>query len=393
MDIKDFCDKYYTNRENTACVKWDGQMDRFGEEGLLAMWVADMDFKVPECVIDALQRRVEHGVFGYSLLPNGYFESIIDWEYRHHGYKPKKEYLRLSPGVVPALNWCVQIFTKPKDAIIIMTPIYPPFHNCIKDNGRTLINSELKYDKGVFSIDFEDFEKKIKNHSVKMCIISSPHNPGSRVYREAEIKSILEICDKYGVLLISDEIHKDMVFGDFKHIPTATIENGRYSNNIITATSVSKTFNLAAGWVSTIIIENEEYRKLWDAHMKLTCPLNGNMFGAIAAMAALNGGEEWYDGVKRVIYHNYQLLVDGLKKYDDIYICPLEGTYLAFVDFRGRIEKDKLQDFIQKKCKIAVNYGNWFGEGWGGFARINLATHPDNILETVRRIVENLDSI
>lgn len=390
MEVKDFCSKYYVDRMGTASLKWDALDVRFGDPELISMWVADMEFKTPECVVDALHKRVDHGVFGYSIIPESYFEAVIDWECDHHGYKLERDWIRVSPGVVAALYWTVNMYTKENDSVIILTPVYYPFHNCIKDSNRNLVTCDLKYDKGVYTIDFEAFEKQIVENKVKMYIMCSPHNPAGRVWTEEELERMLEICYRHDVLVISDEIHQDLVFGDCKHIPAATVAGGKYADNMITAFASSKVFNLATCLTSTVVIKNEELRKIWDTFTKVFHNVEVNVFGIAAVEAALRGGNEWYQDLKKVIYQNYQTVVEEMKEFPDVYIAPLEGTYLLFMDLRNYVGLDDTKDFVQNKCRLAVDYGEWFGENWKGFIRLNLGTTPEIVMNAITNIKSEL---
>jgi len=392
MNVKEFCEKYYVDRMGTDSLKWDALDVRFGNPDLISMWVADMEFRTPECVTDALQKRVEHGVFGYSFVPESYYEAVIDWEYSHHGYQMEKQWMRISPGVVAALYWSVNMYTREDDAVIIMTPVYYPFHNCVKDSGRKLITCDMNYDQGVYTVDFETFEKKIVDHDVKMYILCSPHNPAGRVWKEDELERMLEICARHNVLVIADEIHQDLVFTG-KQIPAATIAGGKYANHMITTFASSKTFNLATCLTSTVVIENEELRKTWDKFTNVYHNVEVNIFGITAVEAALRGGEAWYQGLRQVIWQNYQTLVAQMKEFPEAYISPLEGTYLVFMDLRNYIPLDQTREFIQNQCNLAVDYGEWFGENWKGFIRLNMGTSPETVMKAIENIKTNLRNI
>jgi len=392
MNVKEFCEKYYVDRMGTDSLKWDALDVRFGNPDLISMWVADMEFRTPECVTDALQKRVEHGVFGYSFVPESYYEAVIDWEYSHHGYQMEKQWMRISPGVVAALYWSVNMYTREDDAVIIMTPVYYPFHNCVRDSGRKLITCDMNYDQGVYTVDFEAFEKKIIDHDVKMYILCSPHNPAGRVWKEDELERMLEICARHNVLVIADEIHQDLVFTG-KQIPAATIAGGKYANHMITMFASSKTFNLATCLTSTVVIENEELRKTWDKFTNVYHNVEVNIFGITAVEAALRGGEAWYQGLRQVIWQNYQTLVAQMKEFPEAYISPLEGTYLVFMDLRNYIPLDQTREFIQNQCNLAVDYGEWFGENWKGFIRLNMGTSPETVMKAIENIKTNLRNI
>ena len=281
----------YVDRRNTNCNKWDGQQKMFGEEGLHAMWVADMDFRVPKCVINALREYVESGVYGYYKIPDAYYQAFIDWEREHHGYEVKKEWVRFSPGVVAGFHWLLQILTEENDAVIVNTPVYYPFLDAVKNNHRTLICSDLKNENGEYTIDFDDFEKKITDHQVKLFILCSPHNPAGRVWKKEELKRLFEICRAHQVYIISDEIHQDLVFGENKHIPSLSV--GEYDDIMVSVVAASKTFNIAGAQNSMVIIPDKKLQEKWDAYVKGNRVLGGNAFGYVAAQAAYAGGNEW----------------------------------------------------------------------------------------------------
>lgn len=380
----------YVDRRNTNCNKWDGQTGMFGEEGLHAMWVADMDFQVPQSVMKALHDYVDIGVFGYYKIPDAYYQSFINWEEKRHGYKVEREWMRFSPGVVAGFHWLVQMLTNPGDAVIVQTPVYYPFLNAVKNNHRSLICADLVNDGGTYSIDFEDFEKKIRDHQVKLFILCSPHNPAGRVWKKEELKELFEICRKYGVYIISDEIHQDLVFSGYKHIPSLSV--GKYQDLIVTLAAPSKTFNLAGGQNSIVIIPDKDLREKWDEYTTANRVISGNPFGYIAAQAAYENGEEWLEKVLEKIWENYQYLCkklsEGLPK---AVVTPLEGTYLCWVDLGAYVSADKIKDVIQKKCGLAVDFGDWFGgERFGTHIRINLATSKENVKKGVEALIENL---
>lgn len=386
MNAQEFVERYYVERKGTSSLKWDALDERFGDPDLISMWVADMEFRVPECVTDALRRRVDHGVYGYSLVPDSYYDAVIGWEARHHGYQVERDWIRITPGVVAALYWCVNMYTKPGDALIINTPVYYPFHNAVKDSGRRLVCCDLSYDDGHFAVDYDAFERAIVDNGVKMHILCSPHNPAGRVWTENELERVLEICARHDVLVVSDEIHQDLVAPGHAHIPTATVAGGTYADRVITTFASSKTFNLASCLTSTVVIPDEGMRRTWDAFTSVYHNVSTNVFGLTAVEAALRGGEDWYEGLKKLVWSNYQLLVDGFADVEGVRVAPLEGTYLAFVDLRERVPLDKVKEFTQDRCRVAVDYGEWFGKNWRGFIRLNLGTHPDN----VRKVVENM---
>lgn len=390
---EEFVKTYYVDRKGTSSLKWDALDKRFGDPDLISMWVADMEFRTPDCVTDAMRRRVDQGVFGYSFVPDSYYEAVIEWERSHHGYEVQRDWIRISPGVVSALYWMVNMYTQPGDAVVILTPVYYPFHNAVRDSGRKLVTVDLTYDKGTFGVDLDAFERAIVDNDAKLHIMCSPHNPAGRAWTEAELEGMLEICHRHGVRVISDEIHQDLVFGDHKHIPAATVAGGRYSKEVVTCFASSKTFNLAGCLTSTIVIEDEELRREWDKFETVYHNVEVNILGLTAVEAALRGGEEWYEGLKGVLYENYQTVVRALAEFPDVYVAPLEATYLVFVDLRNRVPVERTHEFVQGTCRLAVDYGEWFGKRWAGFIRLNMGTHPDIVKQAVGNIVAGLRAL
>ena len=379
----------YVDRRNTDCSKWDAQSENFGEEGLHAMWVADMDFQVPACVTDALSAYVKEGVFGYYTAPDSYYNAFINWE-KEHGYTVKREWIRFSPGVVSGFNWIVQMMTKPKDPVIVLTPVYYPFLYAVTNNDRTMITSDLINDHGVYSIDFEDFEQKIIDNHVKLFIFCSPHNPVGRVWKKEELDKLVAICKKHHVFIISDEIHHDLLAPGQKHIPIASIAD--YDDSLVTVTAPSKTFNLAGCQNSIIIISDEKLREKWDAFTTSIRVTSGNTFGYIAARAAYTGGRPWLNEVNEIVHNNYLYVKETFEReLPKLVVSPLEGTYLLWIDFGAYLSFDEMKDFMQKKCRLAFDYGDWFGgERFGTHIRMNLATSRENVETAVQAIVAHL---
>lgn len=380
----------YVDRRNSNCNKWDGQTAMFGEEGLHAMWVADMDFKIPQCVQKALHEYVDFGAIGYYRIPDSYYDAFINWEKKHFNFEVKREWLRFAPGVVAAFNWMIQMLTKKGDTVIVMTPVYYPFLQAVTNNERKLITSDLVNENGNYTIDFDDFEKKIVDNDVKAFILCSPHNPVGRVWRKEELKEMLEICHRHHVYVISDEIHQDFVFGDKKQTPSYLMTE--HWDEILTITAPSKTFNLAGGQNSFVIIADENLRAKWDDFAKRIRLMTGNAFGFVAAEAAYKGGQEWLDKVKKQIVDNDQYLRELFKEnLPKVVVTPLEATYLVWIDLRAYIKPEDTKEFIQKKCRLAVDFGDWFGgDRFNGFIRMNLATSRENVEIGVKRIIDGI---
>lgn len=379
------------DRHGTNCSKWDILQNKYGEANLVSMWVADMDFKAPKEVIETLQKKIEFGVFGYSLTREEYYSAFINWEKENHSWEIKKDWIRFTPGVVTGIFWCINMLTNKGDGVIINMPVYYPFHNAIKDLDRTLVYNQLINNEGKYTIDFEDFEKKIVENNVKLYILCSPHNPVGRVWTEEELDKLLSICKKYNVIVISDEIHHDLILWDNKHIPSGVVSNGKYSDMIITLTAASKTFNLAGMKNSFVIIPGEELRNKFDEYIKILHEDTGNMLGYYAVEAAYTYGKEWLKTVLEIIQDNYNYLKERLNKELPLAILtPLEGTYLAWLDlsaYTGKVKEEGMKSFVQEKARLAVDYGDWFGNGGEGFIRLNLATTPEYVKKAVDGLV------
>lgn len=381
----------YVDRKGTHCEKWDGLGERFGREDLLALWVADMDFRVPQCVLEAEKDYLDTGVFGYYHPSEGYYQAFMDWEQERHGYSVQREWLRFSPGVVPAINWLIQIFTEPQDRVLVLTPVYYPFLHAVRDNERTLVACQLVHQDGQYSVDLAAFEAAIAENQVRMFIMSSPHNPVSRVWRREELTAMLDICKKHGVLVLSDEIHQDLTFDGHKHIPSATA--GDYSHMVITLTAASKTFNLAGCQNAFVVLPDAKLRKEYDAFTKRIHIREGNPFGYIAVEAAYRGGKAWLQQVQEIIWNNYGYLREQLAIHlPKACVTPLEGTYLMWVDFAAYLQPDEMERFFEEACGIAVDYGAWFEGDGQSHIRINLATSRENVEKAFSSILQGLQA-
>ncbi len=381
----------YVDRKGTHCEKWDGLRERFGREDLLALWVADMDFRVPQCVLEAEKDYLDTGVFGYYHPSEGYYQAFMDWEQERHGYSVQREWLRFSPGVVPAINWLIQIFTEPQDRVLVLTPVYYPFLHAVRDNERTLVACQLVHQDGQYSVDLAAFEAAIAENQVRMFIMSSPHNPVSRVWRREELTAMLDICKKHGVLVLSDEIHQDLTFDGHKHIPSATA--GDYSHMVITLTAASKTFNLAGCQNAFVVLPDAKLRKEYDAFTKRIHIREGNPFGYIAVEAAYRGGKAWLQQVQEIIWNNYGYLREQLAIHlPKACVTPLEGTYLMWVDFAAYLQPEEMERFFEETCGIAVDYGAWFEGDGQSHIRINLATSRENVEKAFSSILQGLQA-
>lgn len=380
----------YKDRFGTDCNKWDGCEEKFGDENLLPLWVADMDFEAPSCVKQALKKYVDFGVFGYYQIPNRYYEAFINWEKTYHDYDVKKEWIRFAPGVVPAFNWLIHILTNERDGVLITPPVYYPFKDAVVNNNRTLVESPLMRLEDHYELDYEDFERKIKEQNVKLFIFCTPHNPVGRVWKRDEIVKVLDICKKYGVYVIADEIHQDIIMDGYQKVTAAA--TGNYDEIMVTLTAATKTFNLAGCQNSIVVIPNESLRKRYDDYLTRLRITGGNAFGYIAVQSAYEGGRKWLDEVLNIIEENYHLMKSILEeKLPKVWIPKLEGTYLMWIDLGAYVSADEIESVIQKDCGLAVDYGSWFGgEEYGTFIRVNLATRRENVELAAERIIAAL---
>lgn len=388
MDREQFLMNYLVpDRRGTYCSKWDGLEEKFGTGDLIPMWIADMEFKTCEAITEALAERVRHGIFGYSYVPEEYYQALSGWMERRYHFPVKKEWVRFSTGCVTGIAWMIAAFTNPGDACMILTPVYYPFHNVVTNNHRVLVKVDLDYEDGYFTMNYEAIERAIVENQVKLFIQCSPHNPAGRVWTEEELDKVLAICRKHHVLVVSDEIHQDIVIGEHPFVPAAAVAGGKYRDIVLTLNSASKTFNLATLLHSHIIIADEELRKTYDA---FACGMNRtevSIMGMLATMAGYEKGEDWLEGMLAVVKDNYQFLKGEMsEKLPKAAVCALEGSYLVLVDLRAYGDPDHMEEFVQKKCGLGVDYGEWFGENYKGFVRLNLATDPKLVREAVERM-------
>jgi len=372
-------------REQTACVKYDLREAYFGQGDVLPMWVADMDFETPVFIRDAIQERATHPIYGYSFRPETYFTSIMQWVDKRHNWQLKKNWILFSPGVVPALNMATLAFTDPGDGILVQPPVYFPFFHAVKNHKRNLIENQLLYNEGRYTIDFTDFEQKVRK--AKMFFLSNPHNPVGRLWTAEELKRMGDICVKYDVIIISDEIHCDLALPGFRHIPMASLSD-EIAQNTVTCIAPSKTFNVAGLATSSLIIANKQLRYkmkriIEDMHIG-----NGNLFGTAASIAAYESGEQWLDELMQYIETNFRLL-DGFLR-NELPVLELvhaEATYLAWIDFRKTGLSDvKIKEKLLHEAKLGLSPGPVFGKGGEGFQRMNLATQKANVEEALDRL-------
>ena len=388
MNTQEFVKKYGISRKNTDSVKWDGMAKSFdGSNDLIPMWVADADFRCPDAVVQAVEQFAALGVYGYTLAPQTYKQAFIEWEKTRHHFECKEEWIRFVPGVVSGLYIVIKALTNPGDAVIIQTPVYYPFSDSVKNTHRKLITSELVDNHGRYEMNFGDFEQKIIENDVKLYILCSPHNPVARVWTEQELIKVFDICQKHGVIIVADEIHQDLIFGDNQQTTAPIVASGKYIDQIVMLTAASKTFNIAGLQNSFLVTASIELGEKLDAELKYDALVWGNPFGYRAAEAAYRHGHEWLDAFLKVIAENYQSLKKILSQNDLIHVYPLEGTYLCWVDLRDCVPMDDIHNVVQDIAGIAVDYGEWFGDCGKGFIRINLATIPERVQDVGNRLL------
>lgn len=382
------------DRHGTSCTKWDAD-PAVSIEGvnyplpkdLLPMWIADMDFEVAPDITDALLKRVQHGVFGYTDVPDSCYEAIINWEERRHGWRVKKEWISFTPGAVTAAHVAVQAISQVGDRVIIQPPVYYPFYRTVSNSGAQRSLNSLILNGNHYEIDFDDFERRASDPRASSFILCSPHNPVGRVWTKEELTRIGEICLKHHVRIISDELHDDIIMPGQKHTPIASISND-LAENSVTIIAPSKTFNLAGLEATVVITPNAGLRRRFDNVLMSVSLTRPNLFAITAMEAAYSKGDKWLDEAVAYIKGNYDFLVKSMgEKLPKVRVMPLEGTYLAWMDFRA-IEPDarKLQKRMLTEAKLWLDEGWVFGPEGEGFERICLASPRSTVQEAVERI-------
>lgn len=368
------------NRENTQCIKWDNRESVFGRRDVIPMWIADMDFKTPDFIIDALKKRLEHEVMAYVFRPDSFYESASKWIERRNGWQVNSKDMVFTPGVVPALEFAVEAYTTPGDKIVVQPPVYTPFFNAVKNHKRELVENPLIETNGYYTINFDDLEQKFAD-GAKMLIFCSPHNPVGRVWTKDELLRLGNLCVKYNVILIADEIHSDLIFKPHKHIHIAALSD-KIAQLTLTCFAPSKTFNIAG--LSTAMVHSanpeilDKFRdqiQIYHAHM-------GNIFGNIALETAYSHGDEWLDQLLTYLEGNIDWVITYLKNnIPEVKAFKNEGTYLMWLDFRAfNICQTSLKDFMINDAGLGLNCGEIFGKEGKGFMRLNVAC-PRQIIE------------
>ena len=381
------------NREQTRSMNWDNRKAIFNSEEVLPMWVADMDFKAPEAVNNALKERAQHGIYGYTVITEDIRNNVTNWISLKHGWDVETNWLSFSPGVITSLHIAIQTFTNEGDNILIQTPVYTPFFNLIKNGNRQVVENALKYDGKTYTIDFDDLEEKLK--TVKAFILCSPHNPVGRVWTKEELTKIAALCEQHDVLVFSDEIHADLVFDGYKHIPFASIsEEAR--ERTITCMSPTKTFNLAGLQASYIVTKNNQMRAKINAELGLQGFNMLNTMGVIALDAAYANGKPWLDQLMKVIEANKLYATTRIENETNgkLKVIASEATYLLWVDCHelGLTDKE-LQAFMIEQAKVGLNAGSSYGTEGENFMRINIACPKATLQEGLDRIIHAVNAL
>ncbi|WP_164668276.1 MalY/PatB family protein [Virgibacillus doumboii] len=380
------------NRKNTRSVKWDMLKPVFQTDDVLPMWVADMDFQAPQAVNDALKARAEHGIYGYTIIDDDVKNAIINWVGKRHDWSIKQEWLSFSPGVVASLQIAIQAFTEPNDKVLIQTPVYTPFYSVIEKHDRNIVKNPLVQKDNYYHIDFDDFEAKLKQ-GVKAFILCSPHNPVGRVWTKDELEKMAELCLKHDVLILSDEIHGDLVYPGQKHIPLASISD-KIAEQTVTFMSPSKTFNLAGLQASYIITPNKEKRDALNEHLGRQGHHMLNTMGNTALEAAYTKGEEWLEALRNVLKENQEYVTTMLEEKTDVLkVTRSEGTYLLWIDCSAmNMDNKALKKFMIENAKVGLNAGVDYGEEGETFMRINIACPRETLEEGVGRIIKAVNN-
>lgn len=366
-------------RKNTDCLKYDWAKDIFGSDDVIPMWIADMDFRTPQCIVDVMRKRMEHEIFGYTFLSPQWKPAIINWISRRYSWHVMEEEIGFVGGIVPAIAYIIQCFTNEGDKVLIQPPVYHPYNNVTRDFKRIPVNNPLRLVDGQYEIDFADFEEKAKG--CKLFLLCNPHNPGGRVWSAEELRRMAEICAENNVLVVSDEIHCDMTLYGYKHTPFAIVSDAAAQNSI-TLMAASKTFNIAGLKSSYHITPNTNIRERYNEFLRINELDCAHLFASEAVAAAYNHGEEWLNQMLAYVEGNIDFMHDFIKKnMPKLDIIRPQASYLVFIDARGlQMPQEELVDFFAKKAKVGMNDGAMFGQEGRGFMRMNVGC-PRSILK------------
>lgn len=380
------------DRSHSQCIKWERQTRAFGTEGLLPFWIADTDFAVEPRIQEALIERAKHPIYGYACPGAGYMKAVVSWFERRHGWKLKSDWIIPTSGVVTAIGFAMDAVTEPGDKVMLLTPMYDPFFGVITGSGRTLVTMDLTEKDGAYELDFEEFEKQLAG-GVKAIIFCNPHNPVGKVWTKKELKQIAELCAKYGVYVLSDDIHCDVVMEGNTYTPIATFDCVRPLT--ATFTAPSKTFNVAGAGSANVIVEDEALRGRIRKSFMSKFMMGPVLFGYVVCEAAYTYGEQWLDEELVYLKANYEYVAGYLREHmPKIRAFKLEGTFLMWVDFRelGMGSQEVCRQLIEE-CSVAMNRGNAFGDSGDGFMRLNIGCARTRLEELMARMQKWYDQL
>ena len=395
MNTTNFTKTYYINRRGTHSRKWDGQYLKFNRTDLLPLWVADMDFIMPPCIQEAISNYVKVNPLGYTMTNPKYIEAVIHWHKRRHNCTIEQDWLTSAPNVITGIMWCIGAFTKTNDTITVLSPVYGAFDTSASDAQRHIVPIAMRRTTdNRYTVDYDAFESTIIQQDVKLFIHCNPHNPVGHVWTEEEMDRLFSICKQHNVLIISDEIHQDLITGSTPFTSALSISNGHYADHMITMSSVSKSFNMASLHQAEVIIPNEVLRHQYNAYKAQVYHTDADVIAETAITAAYTHpeAEAWLTDVLAVIRENYEYLCrELLSALPKLRISPMDGTYLAWIDFGAYVMADDMHDVFENQCRIAPSFGEWFGGGsYATFVRLNLATSLTNIKVATHSIIEHI---
>jgi cystathionine beta-lyase len=370
-------------RRGTNCVKWDE-----GQPDMIPLWVADMDFKVAPAIQKALQQRVEHGVFGYNIVPESYYEAVISWFHRRHQWEIQRQWILYTTAVVPAMSCVIKALTMPGEKVLILSPAYNCFFSSIKNNGCEVLESPLKAVGDSFEVDFDDFEAKCADEKTTLFLLCNPHNPSGRVWTREELQRMYDICHQHDVKVASDEIHCELIMPGYQFVPFGTI-----TDDCVVMNSPSKNFNTAGLQIANIICSHPSWRRRIDRAININEVCDVNPFGIVALEAAYNESEDWIEELNQYLWGNYTVLRDFIdKNIPQWKVCRLEGTYLPWVDISAMdVTSQELCDRLLQEAKVWINPGTMYGPKTGeGYVRVNIATQRSRLLEALNRVAKAL---
>lgn len=373
-------------REGTNSLKYDARKQVFNSSDILPLWVADTDFKTPDFIVNAIKKRAEHEIFGYTFKPDSYYRSIIGWMQRRHNWSIKKEWISFSPGVVAGLTCAIKAFSNPGDGVVVQPPVYSPFFSCVEGTGREIVRNPLIIKNNRYTFDFHNLKSQI-NKKTRLLLLCNPHNPGGMVWKNEELEELGSICNKNNILIISDEIHSDLIFKGNRHIPITMVSEETAKNSIILS-APSKTFNIAGLTTSVVIIPDKKKFEQFEKILNLAHLGMGNIFGAVALEAAYSYGDEWLNQLLDYLWNNYLYL----KKFfnnnlPEVKVMNPEATYLVWLDFREyRMDGKELTKLIVDKAKVGLNNGAGFGIEGNGWMRLNIGCPRSVLAEGLNRL-------